>query len=256
MNSLFKTAAKQIIAENLSPKSLPKAALIEFQKCTSILQFQKAYRALPSIPDECFVFTRDFAVDGSRTFKKAEKYLDLVDIFAYFLELGHVHGLRSIWKRLDDKQKPRIYDLPGKLPGFFADFFESRRGSGDVFSLYAEARTKNFELCRFFFERSAPRLRATLLLDELATTLRAPRSSWRSSCRHLATLVSLQDAEVELSEIRSPTITRLEESIRENRARYRSLPEDCRIPAVEEFVASNRILSHPHSRLCVNIPVF
>uniref|UniRef100_A0A1I7YDX4 Uncharacterized protein n=1 Tax=Steinernema glaseri TaxID=37863 RepID=A0A1I7YDX4_9BILA len=241
MSPLFNFVAKKISSENLSIDldSLPKPALINYQKCEKILWFHSYFPKLPAIPDECFVFAKDVPINLPRTFERAEKVMDPVYIFMYYIEMGNVAALKPFWHRLDDQQKARVSTFDDKMVQFFAEYLETgvRPSMHELFNLYREAKTRNFNISAVLFKMGPIPFRMVVLLDEFHNTLVCPDDDWEANCGHLAGLLTFKDFVIDFNRVLPSYLVVLEDALRLRYTRFVMLPTKCRIPEVEDFVA-------------------
>uniref|UniRef100_A0A1I7ZJ20 Protein kinase domain-containing protein n=1 Tax=Steinernema glaseri TaxID=37863 RepID=A0A1I7ZJ20_9BILA len=190
------TAAKRISTKKLTidKDSYPKSVLVNYQRETKVLRFHNYFSALSAVPYECFAFDRDVRINLRRTFERAEKLMDPVDIFKYYVELGNVSAFDSLWSRFDYEQKDRVYDCDDAVSRFLGDFLESRRmglSQDQILDIYDEARAKNFNTSAFIFKLCPLPCRILILLSEFQTALQSGGDSWRVECEQLAGLVAI-----------------------------------------------------------------
>uniref|UniRef100_A0A1I8AGW1 SWIM-type domain-containing protein n=1 Tax=Steinernema glaseri TaxID=37863 RepID=A0A1I8AGW1_9BILA len=245
MKSLFKIAAKKILTENLPialhKDSLPKAALSDYRIYTTILRFNRNSTTrvppLPAIPEECFVFDREFLIHIPRTLARAEKVMDPVGIFKYYVALGNLEGIASLWTQLDDEQKDRAYDSCDQVTRFLFDFLDTGTvpPESQLLQLYRSSKSANFYISFFIFRLFPVRLRSLTVLCELYNALNCQEKHRAANCRHLAGLVAYKDFEIKFNELDESVATDLEATIRSNHSNFLRLPKNCRIPEVEDF---------------------
>uniref|UniRef100_A0A1I8A6N2 Tudor domain-containing protein n=1 Tax=Steinernema glaseri TaxID=37863 RepID=A0A1I8A6N2_9BILA len=241
MKLLFKIAAKKILVQELPiyADSLPKTVLINCQRYAKMLVFYDYCSSipippLPTVPEECFVFYENVDINFPRTFDRAEKVMDPVAIFMYYVELGNLEGVRRLWSRLDDHQKVRIYNCNDEVVIFLADYFETGVAlpGNSLVSIHGKAKFKNFNTCAFIFKLYPVPTRGFILICEFCIALEHEDDSWEANCEQLAGLVALKDFQVEIDD---RGVTDLETTIRSNYSKYLRLPKNCRIPEVDEF---------------------
>uniref|UniRef100_A0A1I8AH08 Terpene_synth_C domain-containing protein n=1 Tax=Steinernema glaseri TaxID=37863 RepID=A0A1I8AH08_9BILA len=244
MKSLFKTVAKKISTEKqvLDKDSLPKTVLSDYRVYTAILSYNRYCTTtrvppLPTIPEECFVFYKDMGINFRRTFERAEKVMDPVDTFIYYVELGNFQGQELIWNQLDGQQKDRVYDCADEVVGFLGYYLETGTvlPGSNLDDLYEKAKSKVFTVSAFIYGLCSVPLRRSILLSEFCTTLECQDIHWVANCEHLANLVKLKDFEINADEMHEGVAADIESTIRSNHSNFLRLPKNCRIPELEDF---------------------
>uniref|UniRef100_A0A1I7YWM8 ATP synthase subunit alpha, mitochondrial n=1 Tax=Steinernema glaseri TaxID=37863 RepID=A0A1I7YWM8_9BILA len=240
MSSLFEIVAKKISTENLAidAKMVPRTILVNIR----IRSFHKLYSKLPAFPDECFVFAKDWSINLQRTFERAERVVDPVDVFTHYMEHRNLEWMKSAWGRLDKEQQARICSSDDEVKQALSEYLKTGVPPPDyrLFALYQEARVKNFHLSVFLWKMGTVEFQKHILLGEFCRTLQFGHSDqWASNCEQLAGLVALQGFDITLGKMDWRSRTELKQIIRLMPSVFLELPENCRIPAIEDLAAAS-----------------
>ncbi|KAK0429102.1 hypothetical protein QR680_011192 [Steinernema hermaphroditum] len=241
MKSLFKIAAGKIAKNKKLVETLPKPIFNRIQKYEHLNAFKRHFAKFPEIPDECFVFKPDFFVNAERTLRNAEKILDPLVMFQYYLAAGYVSRLEELWKQYSATQKEQIMDR-NPFGKYFADLFDYGQTVPVSNARYYE-KARNFKylsLSHYFFSVCPVPAQIVLLLSELNITLESvSQSRWQSNCAHLYRLLQLKNFSIDFNQMSEQGKELLREDIKRNQKNFSRLPRSCRIEEVDAFMCGS-----------------